>query len=118
MNRAGFLVVAAAGLVWAGTALIAQTPPPAAPGTTPAGAPGMGGRGFGGRGRGPLGGAAAGFVVSPEKDKTPPDLPADFKPGGVLIISKTSGFREEAAIQASDVAQSVIAKDRGFPYFV
>lgn len=69
-------------------------------------------------GRGPLGGMAAGFVQNPQLDKTPPELPSDFKPGGLLIISKTSGFREEAAIQASDVALSVLAKQRGLPYFV
>ena len=91
-----------------------QGPSPGGPGP---GGPGRGGPG-GGRPRGPLGGAAAGFVQNPEKDTTPPVLPAELKPGGVLIISKTSGFREEAAIQASNVALSVIAKNRGLPYFV
>ena len=67
---------------------------------------------------GQLGGAAAGFVQNPSIDTTPPELPADLKPGGILIFSKTSGFREEASIQASDVALSVIAKDRDWPYFV
>ena len=36
----------------------------------------------------------------------------------MLVISKTSGFREEAAIQASDAALAAIAKERGWPYFV
>ena len=36
----------------------------------------------------------------------------------MLIFSKTSGFREEAAIQASDAALAAIAKERGWPYFV
>jgi type 1 glutamine amidotransferase len=106
--------------------LMSQAPPQQPPAGVPAGPPGNGpeGRGpegAGGRGRGgrgPLGGAAAGFVLNPELDKTPPALPADLKPGGVLIFSKTSGFREEAAIQASDAALSVIAKEHGWPYFV
>ena len=71
----------------------------------------------GGRG-GPLGGAAAGFIATPVFDKVPPELPADLKAGGLLIYSKTNGFREEAGVQASDVALAVIAKERGWPYFV
>jgi hypothetical protein len=47
-----------------------------------------------------------------------PELPGDLKPGGVLIISKTNGFREEAAIQASDTALAAICHERGWPYFV
>jgi len=74
-----------------------------------------------GRGRGPgrsgLGGAAAGFVQNPSLDKEPPTLPADLK-GGVLIYSKTTGFREEAAIEASDAALAAIAHERGWPFFV
>ena len=58
------------------------------------------------------------MVLNPTKDTTPPVLPADLKSGGVLIFSKTSGFREEASIEASDAALSVIAKERGWPYFV
>jgi type 1 glutamine amidotransferase len=120
MNRMSLVI--AAGLLFIGTILVGTLnaqPPQTPPAPSVAGPDGRGpGRGFGGRGRGPLGGAAAGFVTTPEKDKTPPELPADLKPGGVLIISKTSGFREEAAIQASDVALAVIAKNRGFPYFV
>ena len=83
-------------------------------------AEGRGGPGAAGRGPrgGQLGGAAAGFVVNPTIDKTPPELPADLKPGAVLIFSKTSGFREEAAIQASNTALAVIAKQRGWPYFL
>lgn len=116
-------------LLIAGAILLAQAPPPPQAGP-PAGFPGMGpdgrgpdgrgpdGRGRGGRGRGQLGGAAAGMVVDPKRDTTPPELPADLKPGGVLIISKTMGFREEAAIQASDVAFSVVAREHGYPYFV
>jgi uncharacterized protein len=75
-----------------------------------------------GRGRGPgrngLGGAAAGFVQNATYDKEPPQLPADLKSGGVLIFSKTSGFREEASIEASNAALAVIAKEHGWPYFV
>ncbi len=108
-----WLAIATIGIVTS-VALIAQEPPPAQ-----GRGPEQGGRGGrGGRGRGPLGGAAAGMVQDPQKDTTPPVLPADLKPGGVLIFSKTSGFREEASIEASDAALSVIAKERGWPYFV
>src|SRR4051812_26632845 len=71
-----------------------------------------------GRGRGPLGGQQAGFVLNPALDTIAPDLPADFKPGGVLIFSKTNGFREEASIQASNAALAAIATMRGWPSFV
>ena len=71
----------------------------------------------GGRGRGG-GGGGAGFVANPTYDKDPPVLPADLKPGGILIYSKTNGFREEAALQASDTALAAIAHERGWPYFV
>lgn len=71
-----------------------------------------------GPGRNGLGGAAAGFVQNPSFDKEPPELPADLKSGGVLIFSKTSGFREEAGIQASNAALAAIAKERGWPYFI
>jgi type 1 glutamine amidotransferase len=71
-----------------------------------------------GRGRGPLGGAQAGFVLNPTFDHDPPELPAGLKSGGVLIFSKTSGFREEASIQASNAALSAIATVRGWPSFV
>jgi len=65
-----------------------------------------------------LGGAAAGFVQNPTFDNEPPTLPPDLKPGGVLIFSKTNGFREEAAIQASNAALAAIATMRGWPSFV
>jgi len=84
----------------------------------PAGFGGRGGSGRGGGRGGPLGGAAAGFIATPVFDKVPPELPADLKSGGFLIYSKTNGFREEAGVQASDVALAVIAKERGWPYFV
>jgi uncharacterized protein len=91
--------------------------PPSAPLT--GGQEGSAGENRGGRGRGgQLGGAAAGFVQNPTIDKTTPELPADLKSGGVLIFSKTNGFREEASIQASNAALAVIAKQRGWPYFV
>ncbi len=58
-----------------------------------------------------------GFVTSPVFDKTAPELPADLKPGGVLIYSKTNGYRDEPAMQASAAALSVIAHEHGWPYF-
>ncbi|HZL55517.1 MAG TPA: ThuA domain-containing protein [Bryobacteraceae bacterium] len=73
-----------------------------------------GARGGSGRGGG-FGGA--GFVTA-TYDKEPPVLPADLKSGGVLIYSKTNGFREEAGVQASDTALAAIAHERGYPYFV
>ncbi len=107
----------ALGALFLAAALAAQQPP------VPPGAGGEGrgpgeGRGGGGRGRGQLGGQAAGFVVNPVIDTVAPEIPADLKPGGILIFSKTSGFREEAAIQASDVALAVIAKTHNWPYFI
>src|SRR3984957_7947682 len=72
------------------------------------------GRGSGGGGRG----GGPGFVSAPTFDKEPPVLPADMKPGGVLIFSKTNGFRDDAAIQASNTALAAIAHERGWPYFV
>ena len=91
--------------------------PPAAPLT--GGQEGSAGENRGGCARGgQLGGQAAGFVQNPTIDKTIPELPADLKSGGVLIFSKTNGFREEASIQASNAALAVIAKQRGWPYFV
>jgi uncharacterized protein len=97
----------------ASSVLFAQ--PPAGP--PPAEGPAGEGRPRGPRG-GQLGGQAAGMVLNPTIDKTAPELPADFKPGGVLIFSKTLGFREEAAIEASNTALAVIAKQRGWPYFL
>src|SRR5262245_6141673 len=95
-----------------------QPPPPANPPAqgAPPGEPGARAGGQG-RGRGPLGGAAAGFVLNPAFDKEPPQMPADFKTGGVLIFSKTNGFREEASIQASNAALAAIATMRGLPSF-
>ena len=57
-------------------------------------------------------------MPNPKFDTEAPTLPADLKPGGVLIYSKTNGFREEAAIQASDTALAAIAHERNWPYFV
>jgi type 1 glutamine amidotransferase len=84
--------------------------PPAQPGAEP------------GRGRGPgrngLSGASAGFVSNATYDKEPPVLPADLKPGGILIFSKTSGFRDEPAIQASNAALAAIAAEHNWPFFI
>ncbi len=45
-------------------------------------------------------------------------MPSDLKSGGVLIFSKTSGFREEASIAGSNAALAVIAYQHGWPYFL
>jgi type 1 glutamine amidotransferase len=77
------------------------------------------GRGPGcGPGRNGLGGSAAGFVQNASHDKVQPEIPADLKSGGILIFSETSGFREEAGIQASNAALAAIAEERGWPYFI
>jgi type 1 glutamine amidotransferase len=60
----------------------------------------------------------AGFVGKPSFDSEPPVLPPDFKTGGVLIFSKTNGYRDEPAIQASNAALAAIAKEKGWPYFL
>jgi len=70
------------------------------------------------RGRGPLGGQQAGFVQNASYDTEPPELPPGFKPGGVLIFSKTNGYRDEPAIQASNAALTATAAVRGWPSFV
>ncbi len=64
------------------------------------------------------GGAAAGFVQTAAYDQRPPKLPPDLKPGGVLIFSKTSGYRDEPAIEASCAALAAIAKEHNWPYFI
>jgi uncharacterized protein len=99
----------------------APAPAPAAPeGRADDGAAGRGapaavaGRG---RGRGPLGGQQAGFVQNPAFDTTAPILPADLKSGGVLIFSKTNGYRDEVSVQASNAALVAIATTRGWPAF-
>jgi type 1 glutamine amidotransferase len=117
-----------AALAWFSPFLSAQQPAGQPEGTAPpvqreAGGPqGAGGRGRGGRGFPPvthgLGMQAAGRVLEPAYDKTPPELPADLKSNGVLIFSKTNGFRDEPAIQASDSALAAIAKLRALPYLV
>ena len=80
----------------AGLAIAQQTTPPA--------------------GRGGFGNA--GFVPNPAYDKEPPQLPDGMKPGGVLIFSKTSGYRDEPAMQASNAALAAVAHERGWPFFV
>ena len=50
-------------------------------------------------------------------DQTAPALPAGFKPGGILTFSKTNGFRDTPAIEASNVALAAIARRRGWPFF-
>ncbi len=117
-----FLIALAAAHI-AAQATGQQPPPPPAQGAG-VGEPGRAtppwqGEGRGqGRGRGQLGGAAAGFVQNPTFDKEPPELPADLNRNPVLVFSKTNGFREEAAIQASNAALAAILTMRGFSPFV
>jgi type 1 glutamine amidotransferase len=53
----------------------------------------------------------------PVFDKTPPTLPAELRPGGILIFSKTNGFRDTPAINASNATLSAIAQRHGWPVF-
>jgi uncharacterized protein len=53
----------------------------------------------------------------PVFDKSAPVLPAGLKAGGILIFSKTNGFRDTPAIQASNAALSAIAQRHGWPFF-
>ena len=57
-------------------------------------------------------------MQSPGFDTTAPTLPAELKPGGVLIFSKTNGYRDEVSVQASNAALVAIATTRGWPAFV
>src|SRR5258705_2932307 len=59
----------------------------------------------------------AGFVT-PVMDTTPPELPKDLKSGGLLVFSKTNGYRDDPSIQASNAALLAIAKKRGWPAVV
>lgn len=105
-------LIAAAALVAIAAITLAQEPP----------APGGSGRGgvFGGSGRGGGRGGfnGSGFVPNPVYDTEAPELPVDFKPGGVLIYAKTNGFRDEASIRASDAALAAICMERGWPFLV
>ncbi|MFN7920418.1 MAG: ThuA domain-containing protein [Bryobacteraceae bacterium] len=53
----------------------------------------------------------------PVFDKTAPELPAGLKPGGILIFSKTNGFRDTPAIRAANETLDAIATRRGWPHF-
>lgn len=75
------------------------------------------GVGRGASGRGGFGRGGGGFVT-PSYDHDPPTLPADMKSGGVLIYSKTNGFRDESGVVGSDTALAAIAHERGYPYYV
>ncbi len=62
---------------------------------------------------------ARGGFVTPVYDSVPPEIPADIKgPNAILIFSKTNGYREEPAIQASNAALVAITKKRGWPAYV
>ena len=68
----------------------------------------------------PAGGRrGGGGFVTPVYDSVPPEIPATVKGShAILIFSKTNGYREEPAIQASNDALVAIAKKRGWPAFV
>jgi hypothetical protein len=106
--RSGIVFLAAL----AAMPLLGQQVSPPAPGPVPE-------RGGGrGPGRNGLGGATAGFVQNATYDKEPPVLPTDLKSGGILIFTKTSGFRDEPAIEASNATLATIAAERGWPFFI
>lgn len=66
----------------------------------------------------PAGRGGGGGFVTPVMDTTPPDLPKDLKNDGVLIFSKTNGWRDDPAVKAANEALLAIAKKRGWPAFV
>jgi type 1 glutamine amidotransferase len=97
------------------TSGLAQQAPPAPAGGAREPSAGTAPQNPGARGRGP----ARGGFVTPVYDSVPPQIPATIKgPHTVLIFSKTNGYREEAAIQASNDALESIVKKRGWPGFV
>ena len=57
------------------------------------------------------------FFPDPVYDKVAPDFPAGLKSGGILIFSKTNGFRDSPAIEASNAALAALAQRRGWPSF-
>ena len=59
----------------------------------------------------------SGFVQNATYDKDPPALPADLKPGGILIFCKTNGYRDGPAIDASKAALAAIATRHNWPFF-
>jgi uncharacterized protein len=68
---------------------------------------------------GQRGGGGRGRFVTPVYDSVPPEIPADIKgQNTILIFSKTNGYREDPAIDASNNALVAIAKKRGWPAFV
>lgn len=73
---------------------------------TPANGPAAAGRRGGGA-----------FRPTPVMDHVPPELPKDLKSGGVLIFSKTNGFRDDASMKAGNAAVEAIATRRGWPHY-
>ncbi|MGH7289215.1 MAG: ThuA domain-containing protein, partial [Myxococcota bacterium] len=53
----------------------------------------------------------------PVIDRVPPELPAHLGPFAILLFSKTSGFRHEAAIPACEASVRRIAAARGWSVF-
>jgi uncharacterized protein len=107
------VTLAAVGLsLTIGKAFDLQTPAPPAGGQAVPDPAARGGQQAPGGRRG-----GAGFVT-PVMDSTPPELPKDLKSGGLLIFSKTNGYRDDPSIQASNAALVAIAKKRGWPVYV
>src|SRR3954465_14708238 len=100
-----------------GKAWESQTPapPPAGQGAGQ-GAPDPAARG--GQPGAPGGRRGGAGVVTPVMDSTPPELPKNLKSGGLLIFSKTNGYRDDPSIQASNEALVKIATKRGWPVYV
>jgi type 1 glutamine amidotransferase len=99
--RCHTVLIITAGVLWALAVTIAAQAPPQNP------VPGQ--RGGAGRGR----------FVTPVYDSVPPDIPVEIKgQNTILIFSKTNGYREDPAIDASNNAIAAIAKKRGWPALV
>ncbi|MEO8659330.1 MAG: ThuA domain-containing protein [Bryobacteraceae bacterium] len=50
-------------------------------------------------------------------ETVPPQLPAQLNPPAILIFSKTNGFRDDAAVKASNEALAALARRRGWSVF-
>jgi type 1 glutamine amidotransferase len=112
------LVLAAVSLSLAVGSAFQPQPPAPSPGGQGAGADAPGQVPRGGQPGAPGGRRGGAGFVKPVMDTTPPELPADLESGGLLIFSKTNGYRDDASIQASNAALVAIARRRGWPVYV
>ena len=58
-----------------------------------------------------------GYVADPFYDRVPPELPTNLKSGGILVYSKTNGWRDEPALEASTAVLVAIAVEHHWLVF-